>query len=190
MGGNNGQLPNGGHVGGALELDGVDDYVDIVGYKGIMGTQPRTITAWIKTTSTASYNPIVHWGDNVGGVDSAGDRWTFTTNHDGGINYLRIMIQGDYFRIETPTINNGQWHHVAVTWQDDGTPDCDDAILYYDGVAYATGDDTSAITVNTTPDEDVTIGKWMSYYFDGLIDDVRIYNRPLSQSEITVLATE
>ncbi len=45
----------------ALQFDGVNDYVEIAGYKGVTGTQSRTCTAWVKTTrpSTAF---IVNWG--------------------------------------------------------------------------------------------------------------------------------
>ena len=88
----------------------------------------------------------------------------------------------------TTWVNNGQWHHVAVTWEDDGTPDCDDAVLYYNGIPYTSVDDTF-VAVNTLPGaEDAAIGKWGSAYFDGSIDEVRIYDRPLTAEEIAALA--
>ena len=41
-----------GKVGTALSFDGVDDEVIATGYKGISGSTPRTIAAWIKTSTT------------------------------------------------------------------------------------------------------------------------------------------
>ena len=54
--------PGGGQQDGALELDGVDDYVTIPGYTGISGSQPRTCTAWINTHD--DIGPILFWGDS------------------------------------------------------------------------------------------------------------------------------
>ncbi|EDN66209.1 secreted protein [Beggiatoa sp. PS] len=48
--------------GTALDFDGVDDHVVITDYKGITGTQARTIEAWIKTTG--SDLAIASWGKN------------------------------------------------------------------------------------------------------------------------------
>ncbi len=52
----------------ALDLDGISGQVDIVGYKGVTGTQDRSVTAWIRTrqTTTAQNKGIVSWGENVG----------------------------------------------------------------------------------------------------------------------------
>ena len=52
-----------GHIGSALDFDGVDDYVEISGYKGIAGTASRTCAAWIKTTQTTvgEFMTWDHW---------------------------------------------------------------------------------------------------------------------------------
>ena len=97
------------------------------------------------------------------------------------------MVRGDNFPIEVPGINDGQWHHVAVTWEDDGTPDCDDAVLYYDGTPYTSVDDTFVAVNTVAGTEGVTIGKWGTNYFNGSIDDVRIYDRALDLSQIQSL---
>ena len=59
-----------GRVGAALRLGGKDDCIRIEGFKGVTGAQPRTITAWIKTTTTTG--EIVSWGQNA-----SGKMWTF-----------------------------------------------------------------------------------------------------------------
>jgi hypothetical protein len=178
--------PSSGYLNGAVELDGIDDYVEIQNYDGITGTNPRSISCWIKTTSQAVHNPIMHWG-----LEGTGARWTFTTNYDNGVAYLRAMISGGYCRgyVNNITLNDGQWHHVGVTWQvEDADNDIDNAKLYIDGIAVTTSDWVSH-QVNTQQGDPVYIGKWSSNYFDGSIDDVQIYDFVLTADEISALAS-
>ena len=70
--GRHGTLVGGAHListgvfGGALELDGVDDYVSVDGYKGILQS-PWTLACWVKTT-TAGDLDILSWGTEGGGL--------------------------------------------------------------------------------------------------------------------------
>ena len=50
-----------GKLGNALAFDGINDYVEVTGYQGILDTQSRTCTAWIKTASTQQ-GYILSWG--------------------------------------------------------------------------------------------------------------------------------
>jgi hypothetical protein len=59
-----------GRVGKALQFPGSGDGVRIAGYKGITGTQARSIAVWIKTA--ASSGDLVSWG-----TDEHGQMWTF-----------------------------------------------------------------------------------------------------------------
>jgi len=176
-----------GKVGQAIELRGLNDYVEITGYKGILGSSAVSVTAWVRTTSTGttdtgldSTNAIVGWGPNV-----AGERFGFRvddgrlrTEHHGG------NVQGD------TSLNDGGWYHVAVTVQENATVSYPDVILYLNGT-----DDTRPTidpdVFNITAAEDVSIGRRPASddrYFMGQIDDVRIYGRVLTQEEIAWLA--
>ncbi len=168
-----------GKVGQAINLRGLNDYVEITGYKGILGSSAVTVTAWIKTSSTDT-GAIVGWGPNV-----AGQRFGFSVDtgriraeHHGG------NVQGDTL------LNDGGWHHVAVTVQENVTISYPDVILYLDGT-----DDTRPTTdpdaFNLTAAEDVSIGRRPAgndRFFLGQIDEVRIYNRALTQEEIAWLS--
>ena len=167
-----------GKVGQAISFDGFNDFVEITGYKGILGPNAVTVTAWINTTSITG--TIVGWGPNIDG-----QRFGFRINenrirmeHDGG------NVQGD------SNVNDGQWHHVAVTVQASATISYPDVILYVDGI-----DDTRASTdpdaFNLTASQDVRIGSRPASndrFFMGLIDDVCIYDRALTPEEIAWLA--
>jgi hypothetical protein len=66
VGGNDGTLngdptwrPGDGKIGVAMEFDGDGDYVEVEGYKGISGPNPRTVTAWVRAESNTSSLAIV-----------------------------------------------------------------------------------------------------------------------------------
>ncbi|MDA7882254.1 LamG domain-containing protein [Akkermansiaceae bacterium] len=182
----------------ALQMDGIDDQIDIVGYKGISGTGDRTISAWIKTgiNSTAQNKAIVSWGSNVGT-----QKWTFRIqDQNGTAGAIRIEANGG-FLVGNTVVTDAQWHHVAVTWADDGTPDILDAKLYVDGVLDAEfgSIDTppsasQSVAINTAVGADVRIGQdfqtAVNHNWDGAIDEVRIYDEALDAATIALLALD
>lgn len=173
-----------GKIGNALSFDGVNEEVVATGYKGILGTNPRTITAWIKADSTVADKVIAYWGTN-----SSGQKNSFRVQDDHGTaNTIRFEVNSGYVVGSTDVLDDA-WHHVAVTWEDDGTPNVLDANLYVDGVLEAQSASLSA-AMNTVSGSDVKIGRDdVGKFFDGIIDDVRIYDRALSAAEISGLST-
>jgi hypothetical protein len=166
--------------GNALDFDGVDDYVEVAGYKGITGTASRSCMAWIKTSTVNG--SILIWGD----TSVNGQRWDLRLQDFGGHpGRLMVSVKGAY-RASRQNLADGNWHHVAAVLEEDGTPSTADIKLYIDGVA-DTDVDTVDYPINTAWLQDVTIGSSVSY-FNGLIDDVRIYDRALSVTEIAEIA--
>jgi len=168
-----------GKAGQAISLDGIGDYVEITGYKGILGPNAITVTAWIKTTATET-GAVVGWGPNT-----AGQRFGFRIN----ANRLRLEHQDGNVQGDT-NVNDGGWHHVAVTVQENATISYPEVILYLDGI-----DDTRPSTdpnaFNVTANVDVSIGYRATNndrFFIGQIDDVRIYDYALSDAEIAWIA--
>jgi len=80
---------------------------------------------------------------------------------------------------------DGRWHHVAVTFQDDGSPDALDTLLYVDGQLDATAASLDE-PIDTVATGTVRIGEspWHNAPFAGEIDDARVYDKVLSQEEI------
>jgi hypothetical protein len=171
-----------GKYGNALSFDGTDDYVDITGYQGITGTASRTCCAWIKTTAVGQGN-ILSWG-----ADQAGQKWIFRAESSG---VLSAAVYGGYVST-TAAINDGQWHHVAAVLNDDGSPSVNEVLLYIDGVLQSTSA-SNGQSIGTVASQNVILGAIKiagvtSAYLNGLLDDVRIYNRALTASEIAALA--
>ncbi len=167
-----------GYDGGALQFDGSGDYVNIDGYKGIIGAHARTITAWVKTTSTVT-GVIVGWGVNTSPqrMELRIDVGRLRGEHQGG------NVQG------STNLTDGGWHHVAVTIRENVTISYPEVKLYLDGV-----DDTIPTTdpdaFATVAGNDVRIGSRPSNndrFFTGLVDDVRIFDKELTQQEIELV---
>jgi len=181
VGGNDGTLngdptwwPGDGKIGGALEFDGAGDYVEVEGYKGISGSNPRTVTAWVKTESGLS---IVRWGT----LEINGGLWSNVINTAGN---LRAAVIGGSVVGDT-VINDDTWHHVAIVLPDKANVKVEDILLYVDGEPEDTTISLGSQTINTAVGMDVLISLDGSV---GLLDDVRIYNYALSEEEIGELA--
>ena len=162
-----------------LILDGVDDYAEVPGYKGITGSASRTCSAWIKTTAVSG--EIISWGSEP----NNGARWIIRVNEGG---QLRAEVQGGNI-IGTTVISDGLWHHIAVVLEDDGSPDINEAQLYVDGQLEAISASV-AEPINTGSDQNVQVGvhEVGQRYFQGRIDDVRIYSYALTEAEVQALA--
>jgi hypothetical protein len=168
-----------GKVGQAISLNGTGDYVELTGYKGILGPSAVTVAAWVKTTNTET-GAIIGWGPNVDG-----QRFGFRI--DAG--RLRHEQSGGNIQADSP-VNDGVWHHVAVTVEPNSTISYPEVILWLDGQ-----DDTRP-TEDPDPhsyvaDLDVRIGSRPASddrFFMGEIDELYFYDRVLSQAEIASLA--
>ncbi|MCP4614050.1 MAG: LamG domain-containing protein [Planctomycetes bacterium] len=163
-----------GRISKSLKFGRGDGYIKITKYKGVTGTQPRTIAAWIKTTETRG--EIISWG-----MDDFGKMFTFCFIR----GRVGIRPNGGYLYINEKT-NDDQWHHLAAVVEEAELPNLhDDVKLYLDG-APAEIHDIGLLDlwpIDTGSELDVTIGDG----FKGIIDDVRIYDRPLSEDEINAI---
>jgi len=160
-----------------LSFDGSNNFVAITGFNGFTGSTSRSCAAWIKTTSTDNM-PILGWGPN-----STGNKWTFLIQ----AGTARLEVTGGWVQ-GSRTVNNGQWHHVACTFQNDGSPDATDVKLYIDGTLETILGSQSAQAINTLDNGPVTIGTDVQgRFFTGVIDEVHIYDHALSAAEVASL---
>ncbi|MHC4366786.1 MAG: LamG domain-containing protein [Planctomycetota bacterium] len=167
-----------GVFGEALEFDG-DEYVTIDGYKGILGTNPWTAAAWINITDVGAHRCLINWG-----TASNGARIELRVMSGSGI--LRANHGAGNVNTNSP-VNDGEWHHVALSSIEGAFCQYPDMILYVDGQ-----DDTAPSTDTDPPLDliagaDLGIGIRASHsdrQWVGSIDDVRLFDRVLTQEEI------
>ena len=161
--------------GNCMELDGWDDFIDTGNFAGLYSNK-LTVAAWIKTKLNADWDAIV-----------AGECGNFVFALYSGSLFMGDQC-GDTDNIGTDMkplesnkkIDDDKWHFVAAVY--DGLV----MKLYIDGVFEAAGPangdfDTTGgnLYIGSTPNN--------SEYFDGSIDEVRIWNTPLSDGEINNL---
>ena len=156
----------------ALNFDGSNDYIQ-ASNPGPTGTSDRTVEAWIKTTNTASTQSIiVDWGST-----STGGRFTLNMIQNGKI---RIEVGGNGFN-STTTVNDGNWHHVAVTYDNSASTKFN---MFIDGQLHMSNNVT--VSVNTASSTGISIGRRIDgvNYFQGSIDEVRVWNVVRTATEI------
>lgn len=154
----------------ALDFDGVDDGVD-TGKNFVPEGEPQSITAWVNIPDQTSAKI----------VDVSNERFIIAYKARGSTGYEFRMFDGANHLIEYngPT---GQWVHVAATF------DGDKQEFYVDGSSV--GSDTGTGYNFGAASGDVGIGyekENVTDYLEGIIDDVRVYDKGLSSSEVSNL---
>jgi hypothetical protein len=173
---------SGGKINGALLLDGKGDYVHIGNESNFDFTGEVTVAAWIKVNRfDREWQAIVTKGDSA---------WRIQRNQDtAAIEFacsgLQVPDGNPYGGMYgNKAVNDGKWHHVA------GLYDGEKMYIYIDGVVDVSQPASGAIATNDHP---VFIGENVEVperFWNGLIDDVRVYNYALSEGQVTALYNE
>lgn len=172
----------------AFNFDGVNAAISVdVNYVHpvLNDVSPLTISAWIHPRGLGE--------GNLGSiVDKAFLIFRLTAADSGGDGNL-TFIRGHATDLDVDStgdpINFNTWQHVAVTW-DGGLP-TSSVKMYVNGTEVSYGAATAGVgALDTDVGEELVIGNsdGRTNAFDGLIDDVRFYNRALSHNEIQDLA--
>jgi len=164
-----------GRIGQAIKFEGNNEAVRITGYKGVTGAGPRTVALWLKTKESSG--DLVTWGTN-----DAGKMFIF-----GHIRGRIGVTPKSGYRYMNADVNDAVWHHVAVVIREGSPPNLHDHVQVFkdgepmepDGIGML-----DLLPFETGDQLDVCIGR----RFKGAIDDLRIYDRALTEDEIHVLS--
>jgi hypothetical protein len=161
-------MPAGTH---SLSFDGVDDEASKAALSGLAtGNTIHSIAAWVKVTALPANRA---WILLLGNEGTGSHHWLIDKN-----GTTQFGTWGGPGQV-APALTVGQWQHVAVTF--DGT----NLRGYLNGTLFSTV--ATNFNLQGVP---LTLGKVHigENYFNGLMDDVRVYSRALTQTEITDLA--
>ncbi|MCX4578690.1 exo-alpha-sialidase [Streptomyces sp. NBC_01571] len=173
-----------GVLGGALEFDGTDDAVRLPYQDRLpLGTKDFTASLWFRYTATTGEQPLL-WMGGIGTTqpqvwmraEPASDRITaLITTRDGATAPATASVRVPGAR------NDGQWHHLVLR-RDQGAGLL---TLFVDGTSVSTPDVPGSVSRNSP--FGVHVGQRMDSraYFTGAIDEVRVYDRALSDAELS-----
>jgi len=161
-----------GKIGNALSFDGTNDYVEVPDSDNLDVSNEITVEVWLKTSASQ---------DNGDGIIVKGTPFTYLLQAwDGKINPGVFISDGTWCGsgwLSTKSVFDGSWHHLALTF--DGT----DQKFYIDGILDTTKACSGQIRTN---DANLYLG-WRpdgNYYFNGIIDEPRIWNIALTSDQI------
>ncbi len=161
-----------GRWGGALSFNGVNSLVRVASSASLNLGAAMTLEAWIQPTAAQSgWRTIVQREVDAYFLNASNDSGPLRPAGGGTLGGATVFVSG-------PTASPiNAWTHVALTYN--GTT----LRLYVNGVLAASQARTGSIQASSNP---LWIGGNSPYgeYFQGLIDEIRIYNRALTQAEI------
>ncbi len=168
-----------GRIGQALSFDGSNDYVDLG--TGLDQNGEVTMSAWIKADDISTNRQSVITNSSSAGT--AADYSLDINRTTGRVSVLRsstaVSVTGNQ------TLQAGKWYHIVGVIS--GSSGNWTVSVYVDGVLDKSATDTN--NANGT-NQTTAIGRQGAFngrYFNGPIDDVRLYNRALSAGEINKL---
>jgi hypothetical protein len=153
----------------SLTLNGTSQYFWALGTSENFPGSAITVEAWIYPSNLTGTHTIAA---KYGG---SGQGFLFETSGTGlkGTVYLSASTT-----VTAGTLSTGMWHHVAMTWIAGGS-----ITLYVNGISVGTSGTTSAGTY-VSNNENLMIGDYSSNYWNGSIDEVRIWNDVRTATEI------
>lgn len=152
-------------------------------------TDTFSLSVWFKTSAATGTRVMITNTDS----SPPNNGWElFMDGSTGKIGFqLTNTTTTNHMRVDTVStgFNDGMWHQVVATWDGDVAGGVSGANIYIDGSneALATVADTLTGTiVNTSP---VQFGARDTFTFDfeGILDDVAIYNKELTSGDITAI---
>ena len=165
-----------GKYGKAIELSGLDDYVEIYDHPNLDITSDQiTVETWIYPRERFDINPIITKGTTQYALEQMHpDSLEFSIHNVGSSDMAKARVPNDW---------NYNWHHIA------GIYDGKEIKLYIDGQKVASEKFNGSIRRSHFP---VGIGKniqrnhsnFAGYYSNSIFDNVRIYSRALTAKEL------
>ncbi len=190
--GNDGNLTGGptwtiGKIDGALSFDGVDDFVQLVRGDVVGNGLDLSISVWIKPSAVPTKAIFGEYGKN------SSNQYQYTRNHltisNGAIGFDQYPPTGGISEeSELNSITYNIWNHVVFSQNSSAWSLSIGGIIVSssNGVEHYSGPTPEAAWIGGRKNE-VDNPSGSRSLFDGLIDDLRIYDRVLSAAEVQAL---
>jgi hypothetical protein len=168
-----------GMVGGALDFDGSSNYIDVDDINIIAIGEDLTIAMWLKADAVGEWISLL----SDDGWDPPAGQLHYNVNPGGNIQ-LSINGPPEWEVDATSELTAGVWYHVATTY----APDTGEMVVFVNGERSNEQTNANRSAAYIGP---MVIGAWdttgagvYDRYFDGIMDDIRLYNIALTEAEI------
>lgn len=167
-----------GQINSALEFFGSDEYVNFTDNDKFTFTDDFSFSAWINPDNFSNRNPILSKG--------TASNWEYNleVTTDAAIEFTARALNGtQLYQVSTPNnvVKPNQWNHVALT-RDDSE---DNLSIYINNVLLANDNSANGQMTNGSADFQIArTAHTSAAFFDGKIDDVRLFSDVLTQSEV------
>jgi len=161
----------------SLSFDGVDDYVEVSNDSSLEPVDAISISTWVRAESYIDYQVVIEKPF----TSSASPYFDYALAFSSASSKKIRFRLGTSEVLSATEITLDTWHNICATY------DKTSMKLYINGVLDSTESNTSSIA---TSSENLTIGKskyFANREFDGKIDEVSIFNKALTQAEVTSL---
>jgi Concanavalin A-like lectin/glucanases superfamily/Putative collagen-binding domain of a collagenase/Bacterial TSP3 repeat len=161
---------------GSYDFTGNGNYIALPNESAFDFTTEFSVSLWMKSS-----NPPNAWAQLIGKGDSA---WGIERQQSTNRLSFTTFAPAAHNMVGSRNVFDGQWHHIAAVY--DGAQ----KTLYVDGQVDAQAPYNATVSRNNV---NVRLGFNSEYpagQYDGRLDDVRIYDRPLSQAEVTQILNE
>jgi len=179
--------PGSGEIGGAVELDRINDTIEEPGADSYLnGLSALTVTVWVKSDVTNDDCGILFGREPTGGDEDLGIRYDKYGAFGGGSEIIKASIRttsGSTQIESTPYVQTTSWQHLALVWESGSSLQ-----LYIDGQLNLLSYDRGPLLGTVSGVEKLMLGRGgKGRYWDGLVDDFHIYSRALEANEINNL---
>lgn len=189
----NGTLWTAGHDGSGLQFDGTNDSVSVPRASALDDMEKISISAWIHPESLGERSSgwIVGKARNGASLPNKGWLLGVSNNPRKSLVFIADFSSSHLeVRSEANAIRLGEWNHVAVTW--DGSKNASGVTLYINGTSVETDSARSGYG-NRVSDKGYALrignNPGLSRSFDGIVDELGIYDTVLTAQEIAALQT-
>ncbi|MEM9209004.1 MAG: LamG domain-containing protein, partial [Pseudomonadota bacterium] len=159
------------------DFDGVDDYIEVADDAALDMATAFSVGVWVNARSLP--------GSDLATIVSKDTNYEFHINPSGQIFWWWNNASGDTRNMtSSASVTVGQWHHVTITYESGSQ------VIYLDGTSVATQSYAEALTENSLPLFIGTDYTFISRAWDGFLDEVNIFDRALSPSEVQTLMME
>ncbi len=182
----------------AYFFNGVNGTSIKTNYTGILGDSSRTISFWTKRNALI-YNAsfILTWGKpttNTFNTQGGNCYAAFVGKNGSGQPFIGIDNGGSVMGTTTNSAIDSIWHNYTIVYNRNTGQSVTNIKIYIDGILSQNNVSFAPKNINTVSDLKLTVGEYWSQggdyrTYNGQIDDIAIYNRALTQQEITALYT-